>query len=76
MKPDQSITRRKQLGLIKLNVDFETAKQWIQDKLGSKIEVEHSLFLISVSISITPAEPVCPPEINQVEKNLFPNLGV
>ncbi|XP_022105155.1 ATP-citrate synthase-like [Acanthaster planci] len=40
VKPDQSIKRRKQLGLIQLNVDFETAKNWIQDKLGSRITVD------------------------------------
>ncbi|XP_038048335.1 ATP-citrate synthase-like [Patiria miniata] len=40
VKPDQSIKRRKHLGLIQLNVDFDTAKLWIQEKLGSKVKVD------------------------------------
>ena len=39
VKTDQSIKRRQQLGLIKLNVDYQTAKKWIQERLGSQIEV-------------------------------------
>ncbi|XP_033630058.1 ATP-citrate synthase-like [Asterias rubens] len=40
VKTDQSIKRRQQLGLIKLNVDYQTAKKWIQERLGSHIEID------------------------------------
>ncbi|CAG0914020.1 unnamed protein product [Notodromas monacha] len=34
VKPDQLIKRRGKLGLIKVNVDADGAKQWISDRLG------------------------------------------
>jgi ATP citrate (pro-S)-lyase len=42
VKPDQLIKRRGKLGLIKVNVDLQGAKSFIQDNLGREISV--SLF--------------------------------
>jgi ATP citrate (pro-S)-lyase len=42
VKPDQLIKRRGKLGLIKVNVDLQGAKSFIQEHLGQEISV--SLF--------------------------------
>ena len=39
VKPDQLIKRRGKLGLIKVNVNFEQCKQWIQERIGKDIKV-------------------------------------
>jgi len=38
-KPDQLIKRRGKLGLIKVNVDLQGAKDFIQKNLGKEISV-------------------------------------
>lgn len=38
MKPDQLIKRRGKLGLIKVNVDLQQAKQWINERMGKEIQ--------------------------------------
>jgi len=38
-KPDQLIKRRGKLGLIKVNVDLQGAKDFIQENLGKEISV-------------------------------------
>ena len=54
MKPDQLIKRRGKLGLIKVNVDLQQAKQWIKERMGKEIQasklqgcVLHMWFLIN-----------------------------
>ena len=42
MKPDQLIKRRGKLGLIKVNVDLQEAKKWVDERMGKDIQV--SLF--------------------------------
>jgi len=39
VKPDQLIKRRGKLGLIKVNVDLQQAKQWINERMGKDIQV-------------------------------------
>lgn len=39
VKPDQLIKRRGKLGLIKVNVDLEGAKEWLSSRLGQEIQV-------------------------------------
>lgn len=39
VKPDQLIKRRGKLGLIKVNVDFNQCKQWINDRMGKDTQV-------------------------------------
>eukprot|EP01137_Pigoraptor_chileana_P036094 Opistho-2@31091 len=38
-KPDQLIKRRGKLGLIKVNTDFDGAKQWIAERIGKDVSV-------------------------------------
>ena len=45
MKPDQLIKRRGKLGLIKVNVDLQQAKQWINERMGKDIQVRTSTFI-------------------------------
>lgn len=39
VKPDQLIKRRGKLGLIKVDVNLEQAKQWVSDRMGKDIQV-------------------------------------
>ena len=39
MKPDQLIKRRGKLGLIKVNVNLQEAKKWIDERMGKNIQV-------------------------------------
>ncbi len=39
VKPDQLIKRRGKLGLIKVNVNVQEAKDFIQENLGKEISV-------------------------------------
>lgn len=39
VKPDQLIKRRGKLGLIKVNCDFQTCKQWILERMGKDTQV-------------------------------------
>lgn len=39
VKPDQLIKRRGKLGLIKVNVDFQQCKQWIQERMNKDIKI-------------------------------------
>lgn len=39
VKPDQLIKRRGKLGLIKVNVNYEQCKQWIQERMGKNTKV-------------------------------------
>ena len=39
VKPDQLIKRRGKLGLIKVNVDLQQAKEWISEKMGKNVQV-------------------------------------
>jgi len=42
-KPDQLIKRRGKLGLVKVNVDFEGAKQWIDERMNTEVAVRSLL---------------------------------
>jgi ATP citrate (pro-S)-lyase len=42
VKPDQLIKRRGKLGLIKVNVDLQGAKSFIQEHLGQEISIGHT----------------------------------
>ena len=39
VKPDQLIKRRGKLGLIKVNVNLQEAKKWIDERMGKNIQV-------------------------------------
>ena len=39
VKPDQLIKRRGKLGLIKVNVNSQEAKKWIDERMGKDIQV-------------------------------------
>jgi len=39
VKPDQLIKRRGKLGLIKVNVDFPTAKKWVEERINKDIQI-------------------------------------
>ena len=39
VKPDQLIKRRGKLGLIKVNVNLQEAKKWIDERMGKDIQV-------------------------------------
>ena len=55
MKPDQLIKRRGKLGLIKVNVNLQEAKKWIDERMGKNIQVSlqyqslENLVLLTVS---------------------------
>eukprot|EP00051_Salpingoeca_urceolata_P013592 m.171191 g.171191 ORF g.171191 m.171191 type:complete len:1075 (-) comp17835_c1_seq1:32-3256(-) len=38
-KPDQLIKRRGQLGLVAINLDYEGAKAWIKERMGSELKI-------------------------------------
>jgi ATP citrate (pro-S)-lyase len=40
-KPDQLIKRRGKAGLLKLNADWRDARKWIEERAGTKQQVEH-----------------------------------
>ncbi|RWS08503.1 ATP-citrate synthase-like protein [Dinothrombium tinctorium] len=42
VKPDQLIKRRGKLGLILVNADFDSVKQWIQERIGKDIQIGRS----------------------------------
>ena len=46
VKPDQLIKRRGKLGLIKVNVDFQGCKAWLDENLGKEIKVSCSKAVI------------------------------
>jgi len=39
VKPDQLIKRRGKLGLIKVNTDLATVKEWVKERMGKQIQV-------------------------------------
>jgi len=39
VKPDQLIKRRGKLGLIKVDVNLQEAKKWIDERMGKDIQV-------------------------------------
>ncbi len=50
VKPDQLIKRRGKLGLIKVNVNLQGAKDFIQENLGKEISVSFIQIKFSNSI--------------------------
>ena len=42
VKPDQLIKRRGKLGLIKVNVDLNGAREWLADKMNEELEIGES----------------------------------
>ncbi len=50
VKPDQLIKRRGKLGLIKVNVNLQGAKDFIQENLGKEISVSFIQIKFSSSI--------------------------
>lgn len=51
VKPDQLIKRRGKLGLIKVNVDLETVKTWISERMDQEQKVSCiSLFVAAICI--------------------------
>ncbi|XP_054770193.2 ATP-citrate synthase-like [Lytechinus pictus] len=40
VKPDQGLKRRGKLGLLKINTDIVTARQWIADKMEEELQVD------------------------------------
>ena len=40
VKPDQLIKRRGKLGLLKVNVNWDGAKDWLGERRGKEIEVK------------------------------------
>lgn len=43
VKPDQLIKRRGKLGLIKVNINFEQCKQWIQERINKEIQINQAV---------------------------------
>eukprot|EP00056_Hartaetosiga_gracilis_P009079 m.130072 g.130072 ORF g.130072 m.130072 type:complete len:1078 (+) comp13055_c2_seq4:64-3297(+) len=41
-KPDQLIKRRGKLGLVKINLEFDGAKEWVNEKMNSEIKIGSS----------------------------------
>jgi ATP citrate (pro-S)-lyase len=61
VKPDQLIKRRGQSGMLLLNANWPTARNWIKERMGKTIEVEHvrgvvDHFLIEPFIPHTPSD--------------------
>jgi ATP citrate (pro-S)-lyase len=52
VKPDQLIKRRGKLGLIKVNVNLQGAKDFIQENLGKEISVSFIQIKFSNSIRV------------------------
>ena len=67
VKPDQLIKRRGKLGLIKVNVNLQEAKKWIDERTGKDIQVSLCyavqyllLLMMAFFLVVTPSPP--PPE--------------
>ncbi|XP_043280859.1 ATP-citrate synthase [Venturia canescens] len=61
VKPDQLIKRRGKLGLIKVNADFPTVKQWVMERMNKDQKVEKAVgklrnFIIEPFVPHTPEE--------------------
>lgn len=61
VKPDQLIKRRGKLGLIKVNVDLQQAKQWINERMGKEIQIGAATGLLKRFI----VEPFVPHQQNE-----------
>ena len=46
VKPDQLIKRRGKLGLIKVNADLPTVKEWVKERMDKEIKVS---FLLKIA---------------------------
>ncbi len=56
MKPDQLIKRRGKLGLLKVNCNWDTAKQWVEERRGKELQVNTtplSILLFWLHLKIT-----------------------
>eukprot|EP01135_Chromosphaera_perkinsii_P010677 Nk52_evm77s2192 gene=Nk52_evmTU77s2192 len=55
VKPDQLIKRRGKLGLLKVKVDYATARQWIDERMGKEIKAGTAVGVLNTFI----IEPFC-----------------
>ena len=73
IKPDQLVKRRGKLGLVGINKDEHTVKQWFDDKLNTKVQVGETQGVLKKFIiePMVPHKQVCYNELYRYMSMLY-----